>query len=127
MYLHCSNPIVSVNLLLFSTGRINNMNTSTVEPPQHTKTTSSAAFCEYARKVILTEARAVAELVDRINGDFAKACQYLLNCTKESGRIVVLGMGKSGHIGNKIAATLASTGSPAFFYIQLKQVMVILA
>src|SRR5690606_11086883 len=46
------------------------------------------------------------------NVDFAKACQYLLMC---QGRIIVMGMGKSGHIGKKIAATFASTGSPAFF------------
>ena len=62
--------------------------------------------------VIQTEAAAVAELATRIDDNFAKACQYMLSC---AGRIVVLGMGKSGHIGGKIAATLASTGSPAFF------------
>jgi len=62
--------------------------------------------------VIQTEAAAVAELAARIDGNFAIACQHMLAC---SGRIVVLGMGKSGHIGGKIAATLASTGSPAFF------------
>lgn len=89
------------------------MNTTTVERILHpTKTISNAVFCEYARKVISIEARAVAELAERITSDFGEACQYLLNCV---GRIVVLGMGKSGHIGNKIAATLASTGSPAFF------------
>lgn len=62
--------------------------------------------------VIQTEAAAVAELAARIDDNFAVACQHMLAC---SGRIVVLGMGKSGHIGGKIAATLASTGSPAFF------------
>ena len=62
--------------------------------------------------VIRTEAAAVTALAERINGDFARACGHLLTC---KGRIVVTGMGKSGHIGNKIAATLASTGSPAFF------------
>jgi len=51
-------------------------------------------------------------MASRIGHDFARACSFMLNCT---GRIVVLGMGKSGHIGHKIAATLASTGSPAFF------------
>lgn len=65
-----------------------------------------------ARAVIDTEARAVAALSTRIDADFARACQYMLDC---EGRIVVIGMGKSGHIGSKIAATLASTGSPAFF------------
>ena len=62
--------------------------------------------------VINTELEAIVALRDRIDDTFAKACQILLNC---QGRIIVIGMGKSGHIGNKIAATLASTGSPAFF------------
>ena len=62
--------------------------------------------------VIEIEANAVMALKSRVNDDFVKACQYMLNC---QGRIVVLGMGKSGHIGGKIAATLASTGTPAFF------------
>ncbi len=62
--------------------------------------------------VIKNEAAAVEALAPRVNGDFAQACGYMLAC---QGRIVVTGMGKSGHIGNKIAATLASTGSPAFF------------
>ncbi|OOZ36790.1 KpsF/GutQ family sugar-phosphate isomerase [Solemya velesiana gill symbiont] len=62
--------------------------------------------------VIKNEAEAVGALAGRINGDFAQACCYMLAC---EGRIVVTGMGKSGHIGSKIAATLASTGSPAFF------------
>lgn len=69
-------------------------------------------LCELGLAVIQTEARAVMDLATRINENFAKACRYLLAC---EGRIVVIGMGKSGHIGGKIAATLASTGSPAFF------------
>jgi arabinose-5-phosphate isomerase len=64
------------------------------------------------RAVIDTESQAVAALADRIDEGFVRACGYMLAC---GGRIVVLGMGKSGHIGGKIAATLASTGSPAFF------------
>lgn len=64
------------------------------------------------RAVIETEAAAVSALAERIDDAFVAACRYLLAC---EGRIVVLGMGKSGHIGGKIAATLASTGSPAFF------------
>ncbi|MGQ9659592.1 MAG: KpsF/GutQ family sugar-phosphate isomerase [Thermochromatium sp.] len=64
------------------------------------------------RAVIETEAQAVATLAERLDESFVAACAYMLNC---EGRIVVLGMGKSGHIGGKIAATLASTGSPAFF------------
>jgi len=62
--------------------------------------------------VINTELEAVSALRDRIDDNFVNACQHLLKC---EGRIVVIGMGKSGHIGGKIAATLASTGSPAFF------------
>jgi arabinose-5-phosphate isomerase len=62
--------------------------------------------------VINTELKAIAALRDRIDDTFAKACQLLLDC---QGRVIVIGMGKSGHIGNKIAATLASTGTPAFF------------
>ena len=64
------------------------------------------------RAVIEAEAEAVASLLTRINHDFNTACEIILAC---KGRIVVTGMGKSGHIGGKIAATLASTGTPAFF------------
>lgn len=62
--------------------------------------------------VLETEANAIRQLQQRIDSAFVEACTILLQCT---GRIVVSGMGKSGHIGSKIAATLASTGSPAFF------------
>jgi arabinose-5-phosphate isomerase len=65
-----------------------------------------------ARRVIDIEARAVAGLGPRIGEAFARACQLILDC---QGRVVVTGMGKSGHIAGKIAATLASTGTPAFF------------
>jgi arabinose-5-phosphate isomerase len=64
------------------------------------------------RSVIETEAQALVALISRIDGNFVAACKYMLAC---QGRIVVLGMGKSGHIGGKLAATLASTGTPAFF------------
>jgi len=67
---------------------------------------------ELGLAVIQTEAHAVLALAERVNGAFVQACQLMLKC---EGRIVVMGMGKSGHIGSKIAATLASTGSPAFF------------
>lgn len=66
----------------------------------------------FGRSVLETEAKAILELTQRINGQFVLACQTLLSCT---GRIVVTGMGKSGHISRKIAATLSSTGSPALF------------
>ena len=62
--------------------------------------------------VINHETAAVQSMARRIDDDFVRACVFMLAC---EGRIVVLGMGKSGHIGHKIAATLASTGSPAFF------------
>lgn len=62
--------------------------------------------------VITNEAKALQKLLGSINEDFVQACLYILDC---KGRVVVLGMGKSGHISNKIAATLASTGTPAFF------------
>jgi arabinose-5-phosphate isomerase len=65
-----------------------------------------------ARTVFEIEANAVANLSTRIDVSFTHACRFLYDC---NGRIVVLGIGKSGHIGEKIAATLASTGSPAFF------------
>jgi arabinose-5-phosphate isomerase len=64
------------------------------------------------RAVIRTEAAAVDDLADRVDENFARACLLILAC---AGRTVVIGMGKSGHIGSKIAATLASTGTPAFF------------
>ena len=64
------------------------------------------------RAVLDIEAKTVANLAKSLDANFAAAARYLLNC---EGRVVVLGMGKSGHIGSKIAATLASTGTPAFF------------
>jgi arabinose-5-phosphate isomerase len=64
------------------------------------------------RKALEIERDALSELVERVDDAFVAACKLLLAC---KGRAVVLGMGKSGHIGGKIAATLASTGTPAFF------------
>jgi arabinose-5-phosphate isomerase len=72
----------------------------------------AAALQQMGRKVLEIERDALTGLLPRINEDFARACQIMLGC---SGRIVVTGMGKSGHIGGKIAATLASTGTPSFF------------
>ncbi len=65
-----------------------------------------------AQRTIRLELEAIEDLLARINGDFVRACEILL---ASKGRVVVVGMGKSGHIGNKIAATLASTGTTAFF------------
>lgn len=73
---------------------------------------TQAPFQELGRNVIALEADAVAALAERIDESFVHACETLLGCR---GRVVVVGMGKSGHIGGKIAATLASTGTPAFF------------
>lgn len=67
---------------------------------------------ELAADVLDIEARAVHSLRDRLGDDFIAACEL---CLAVTGRVVVTGMGKSGHVSNKIAATLASTGTPAFF------------
>ncbi len=72
----------------------------------------SKALKTLARAVVKTEATAVANLEARIDNKFVHACELILNCR---GHIIVLGVGKSSHIGSKIAATLASTGTPAFF------------
>ena len=77
----------------------------------HTKIEENK-FITLGKAVVQTEADAVQRLIHRIDEQFAKACELLIHV---EGRIVVTGMGKSGHIGGKIAATLASTGSPAFF------------
>jgi arabinose-5-phosphate isomerase len=65
-----------------------------------------------AKRVIEIETRAIENLSQRLDENFSQACSLLFEC---EGKVVVSGMGKSGHIGNKIAATLASTGTPAFF------------
>lgn len=82
----------------------------------HSKTTdtskTSDSLTKLGRSVIQIETAAIAALESRIDEEFAKACRLLMEC---DGRIVVCGIGKSGHIGAKLAATFASTGSPAFF------------
>ncbi len=84
--------------------------------PERTSPARRAATDEellaLGRAVLDTEARAVAALGPRLDGEFVAAARHMLACR---GRIVVLGMGKSGHVGGKVAATLASTGTPAFF------------
>ncbi|HHQ69397.1 MAG TPA: KpsF/GutQ family sugar-phosphate isomerase [Halothiobacillaceae bacterium] len=69
-------------------------------------------FLQLAHEVIDLEMAAIQKLPDRLDQAFVKAGQLMLHC---QGRVIVTGMGKSGHIGGKIAATLASTGTPAFF------------
>ena len=73
---------------------------------------AASNFISSARRTVKMEADAVAELEQRIGGDFARACELLL---ATPGRVIVTGMGKSGHIANKVAATLASTGTPSFY------------
>lgn len=72
----------------------------------------SSAFIDCAQRTLDIEIAAVTALKSRIDQNFELACQLMLEC---KGRVVVTGMGKSGHIGSKIAATLASTGTPSFF------------
>ncbi len=72
----------------------------------------SSQLIETAQRTIRMEVEAVEQLRTRIDEQFVRACELILQC---KGRVVVVGMGKSGHIGNKIAATLASTGTTAFF------------
>ena len=72
---------------------------------------SDEALIAAGERVVRTEADALSELAGRIGDNFAAACRLLLSC---EGRIVVTGMGKSGHIARKIAATFASAGTPAF-------------
>ena len=69
-------------------------------------------YGEQAKRCLAVEARAIEQLMDRINGEFDQAVGMILEC---KGRIVVTGIGKSGLIGRKVSATLASTGTPSFF------------
>lgn len=71
-----------------------------------------AALKKMGRKALQIERKALDGLIARVNGDFVRACQIMLKC---KGRVIVTGMGKSGHVGGKIASTFASTGTPAFF------------
>jgi arabinose-5-phosphate isomerase len=73
---------------------------------------TTISYLQSAQRTIAMERDAVAALLQRLDANFERACAILFAC---KGRIVVTGMGKSGHIGTKIAATLASTGSPAMF------------
>ncbi|WP_086929958.1 KpsF/GutQ family sugar-phosphate isomerase [Agarilytica rhodophyticola] len=69
-------------------------------------------YLSSAKRTVSLERDALTDLLTKINGDFVKACELILSC---QGRVIVVGIGKSGHIAKKIAATLASTGTPAFF------------
>ncbi len=82
------------------------------ETPTTALTVNTDQALRVARDTLDIEAQAVQAMAQRLDQRFAQAVQAVLACT---GRVVVMGMGKSGHVGNKIAATLASTGTPAFF------------
>ena len=80
--------------------------------PSHSVPDSATGFAESGRRVFATEAEALAAVAARLDGEFTAACRLMLDAR---GRVVCTGMGKSGHIARKIAATLASTGTPAFY------------
>jgi len=73
---------------------------------------ASPQSLELAKQVLAIEARGVQELIGRLDGQFLAAVELILNC---KGRVIVSGIGKSGHIARKIASTMASTGTPAYF------------
>ncbi|MDE9533986.1 arabinose-5-phosphate isomerase KdsD [Xenorhabdus bovienii] len=73
---------------------------------------SKIDFQQAGKKVLQVELDGLAELEQYINEDFSRACELMFSC---EGKVIVMGMGKSGHIGRKIAATFASTGTPSFF------------
>jgi arabinose-5-phosphate isomerase len=81
-------------------------------PSKAPSLSGKASSLELAARVLKIEADAVAALIPRLNGDFLRAMALILGCR---GRVIVSGIGKSGHVARKIAATLASTGTPAYF------------
>ena len=85
---------------------------TTTHPTSPTSVLEVEHTIAIARSLIQTEIAGIQQLVHCLDASFVAACQYLYCC---AGHIIVMGIGKSGHIGKKIAATLASTGSPAFF------------
>ena len=95
------------------------MNREKMSEPKKISRSDLKKMCE---KVLEIEARVLTSISRGVDDSFAVAIEHLLACT---GRVVVLGVGKSGHIGGKIAATLASTGTPAFFVHAGEAVMVI--
>jgi len=81
-------------------------------PSSASRASKEGAALALAREVLEIEAKAISDLIGKLDQGFAQAVALLLNCR---GRVVVSGIGKSGHIARKIASTLASTGTPAFF------------
>ncbi len=90
------------------TGRV----TATAGDPRHGAPGTDADLLSYARQTLDIELAEARRMRDRLDGSIVRACRLLLDCR---GKVVISGMGKSGHIGKKIAASLASTGTPAFF------------
>jgi len=86
--------------------------TTASDYPELLRDPDAQELADIGRAVLEIEARTLTQLVSRIDAAFVEAARLMLDC---DGRVVVLGMGKSGHVGGKIAATLASTGTPAFF------------
>jgi arabinose-5-phosphate isomerase len=86
--------------------------TAESNPPGAIAALSDSAVIELGRQALSTEANALGALIPRLDDTFVRACRLCLECR---GRVIVTGMGKSGHIGGKMAATFASTGTPAFF------------
>ncbi|MGR4067699.1 KpsF/GutQ family sugar-phosphate isomerase [Halomonas sp. LR3S48] len=80
--------------------------------PPNNASPGTSPLRESARRTLKIEEQAIAALLERLDSHFDRACELMLAC---QGRVVVTGMGKSGHVAGKIAATLASTGTPAFF------------
>ncbi len=81
-------------------------------PTPHTPTSGAVSFADSGRRVFAVEAQGLQAVAARLDGAFSAACARMLECR---GRVVCTGMGKSGHVARKIAATLASTGTPAFY------------
>ena len=82
----------------------------------------TANILNWARETLDIEADALKKASDRLNGDFTKAVETILNA---KGKVVFTGLGKSGHVAKKLAATFASTGTPSFSSILLKPFMAI--
>ena len=80
-------------------------------------------YIAVAKKVLEIESKALTKQINQIGQAFVVACELCLQC---SGKVIVMGLGKSGHIADKIAATLSSTGTPSYFIHPVKQSMVIL-
>jgi arabinose-5-phosphate isomerase len=89
---------------------------SAVRSERHSATRSGAGALELARHVLAVEADAVRALIERLDGRFLAALRLIQECLDgQRGRVIVSGIGKSGHIARKIASTMASTGTPAYF------------